>query len=225
MAFRGRALQTCWHLVDASDQTVGRLANQIAPILKGKHKPTFLPNKDMGDVVVIVNAEKVTFSGNKWDDKLFKWHTGYPGGLKSRPAKAMLERNPTKILRKAILGMLYRNNLRQSYMEPRLKIYAGPTHPHTAQLPDGTDVLPKHPRKRSGKYHFGLTAYATAGSFQAGLMKPQPSMGKNVRVVEEIIDTDEEVFMEEDFEELEDMETVDVVPDGEKLSEDKKETK
>ena len=161
--------------MDASEQTVGRLASQVAPLLKGKHKPTFLPNKDVGDVVVIVNADKVKFSGDKWDSKLYRWHTGYPGGLKERPAKAMLEKNPTKILRKAILGMLYRNNLRQSYMKPRLKIYPGPVHPHTAQLPEGTQTLPKHPRKRAGRYHFGLKWYATPGSYQAGLIKEKPT--------------------------------------------------
>lgn len=219
MSFPGRAVQRCWHLVDASDQTVGRLAAQIAPILKGKHKPTFMPNRDIGDVVVVVNAEKVKLSGKKWDDKLYRWHTGYPGGLKERPAKAMLERNPTKILRKAIVGMLYRNNLRQSYMERRLKIYTGPTHPHTAQLPEGTDVLPKHPRKRSGQYHFGLTTYATPGSFQAGILTVQPYMAKNIRVVEEIVETEDE---EDELEELEEMEVETLVED--KPTHEKKES-
>ena len=199
MSFPGRAVQTCWHLVDASEQTVGRLAAQVAPLLKGKHKPTFMPNKDVGDVVVIVNAEKVKFSGKKWDDKLYRWHTGYPGGLKERPAKAMLERNPTKILHKAILGMLTRNNLRQSYMKPRLKIYAGSEHPHSVQLPEGTESLPKHPRKRSGKYHFGLKDYAAPGSYQPGLIKKQPTY-EGIRVYEEIDNVDNLV------EDLEDME-------------------
>jgi len=175
------------------------LAAQVAPLLKGKHKPTFLPNKDVGDVVVIVNADKVKFSGKKWDDKLYRWHTGYPGGLKERPAKAMLERNPTKILRKAILGMLYRNNLRQSYMKPRLKIYAGSEHPHLAQLPEGTESLPKHPRKRSGNYHFGLTDYAVPGSYQPGVIKEEINF-QNLRVFEEVGDMDD---MEEDLEDME----------------------
>ena len=216
MAFPGRAVQRCWHLVDASEQTVGRLANQIAPILKGKHKPTFLPNKDCGDVVVIVNADKVKFTGKKWDDKLYRWHTGYPGGLKERPAKHMLDRNPTKILRKAIVGMLYRNNLRQSYMEPRLKIYTGPTHPHTAQLPEGTVVLPKHPRKRSGQYHFGLQSYAQAGTYQPGVASPQPTMRKGLRVVEEIGGTEDDEYIEDDLADME-------IEDVEDVKEDKKE--
>lgn len=168
MSFPGRAVQRTWHLVDATSQTVGRLATTIAPILRGKHKPTFRPNGDCGDHVVIVNAEKVHFSGKKWDDKIYRWHTGYPGGLKERPAKEMLERKPDAILRKAIIGMLYRNNLRHGYMEPRLKIYTGPDHPHEAQLPEGTKPLPVHPRKRSGTYHFGLGEKYSNTAHQAG---------------------------------------------------------
>eukprot|EP00537_Pseudo-nitzschia_pungens_P009500 CAMPEP_0172380928 /NCGR_PEP_ID=MMETSP1060-20121228/70688_1 /TAXON_ID=37318 /ORGANISM="Pseudo-nitzschia pungens, Strain cf. cingulata" /LENGTH=229 /DNA_ID=CAMNT_0013108695 /DNA_START=627 /DNA_END=1316 /DNA_ORIENTATION=- len=90
MSFPGQSLQRAWHLVDAKNQTVGRLAGQISQILKGKHKPTFRPNKDMGDHVVVINAEKVQFSGKKWNDKLYRWHTGYPGGLKERTAKDMM---------------------------------------------------------------------------------------------------------------------------------------
>ena len=144
MSFPGRAIQRAWHLVDAKNQTVGRLATQIAPLLKGKHKPTYKPNKDMGDHVVIVNAEKVNFSGQKWNKKLYRWHTGYPGGLKERTAKEMLSRNPKRILEKAILGMIKRNRLRHQYIENRLNIYIGPTHPHTGQLhqlpPDSSDT-------------------------------------------------------------------------------------
>jgi len=154
--------------VDASNQTVGRLAAQVAPLLRGKHKPTFSPNRDCGDYVVIVNAEKVHFSREKWKSNLYRWHSGYPGGLKERTAEQMLERNPTKILRKAILGMLRRTKLRRSYIEPRLKIYSGSEHPHTAQLPTGVEPLPKHPRKRSGEFHFGLNKYASDQSYQAG---------------------------------------------------------
>jgi large subunit ribosomal protein L13 len=219
MSFPGRAVQRCWHLVDAADQTVGRLAGQIAPILKGKHKPTFLPNKDIGDVVVVVNADKVRFSGKKWDDKLYRWHTGYPGGLKERPAKTMLEKNPTKILRKAILGMLSRNNLRQSFMEPRLKIYTGPAHPHKAQLPSHVDVLPKHPRKRSGQYHFGLQSYAAAGTYVPGLVKPEPPFKRGIRVVEEVVD---EEFIVDEFDDMEGVEVEEVVEKN--SSPDKKDT-
>ena len=114
-----------------------------------------------------VQHAQVNLSGKKWSDKIYRWHTGYPGGLKERPAKDMLERKPTYILRKAILGMLYRNNLRSTYMEPRLKIYAGPDHPHTAQLPKGVEPLMKHPRKRTGNFHFGLKKYCLT-PFQEG---------------------------------------------------------
>ncbi|KAL3761102.1 hypothetical protein ACHAWU_001371 [Discostella pseudostelligera] len=169
MSFPGRAVQRTWHLVDAANQTVGRLATTIAPILKGKHKPTYRPNADIGDYVVIVNADKVHFSGKKWSDKLYRWHTGYPGGLKERPAKNMLERKPEFILKKAILGMLYRNNLREGYIEPRLKIYTGEVHPHEAQLPSGVKALPIHPRKRTSSYHFGLGNKYSETTFQVGV--------------------------------------------------------
>lgn len=170
MSFPGRSIQRAWHLVDASSQTVGRLATTIAPLLKGKHKPTYKPNADCGDFVVIVNAEKVNFTGNKWRDKLYRWHTGYPGGLKQRRAQEMLERKPENILKKAILGMINRNNLRHKYIEPRLKIYAGPNHPHTGQLNEVAHALEKHPRKRTGEWHFGFKdgKYAENGTYQPG---------------------------------------------------------
>lgn len=171
MSFRGQAVQRTWHLIDASSQTVGRLAATIAPLLRGKHKPTFRPNGDCGDHVVVINADKVQFSGKKWQEKLYRWHTGYPGGLKERRAIDMLQRKPTEILRKAVLGMLRRNKLRHKYIEPRLRIYAGPEHPHTAQLGESVKPLPKHPRKRTGDYHFGLEkgAYAPEGVAQEGM--------------------------------------------------------
>mmetsp|Transcript_15299 Transcript_15299/g.22423 ORF Transcript_15299/g.22423 Transcript_15299/m.22423 type:complete len:176 (+) Transcript_15299:172-699(+) len=170
MSFPGRSLQRAWHIVDASTQTVGRLATTIAPLLKGKHKPTYRPNADCGDYVVIINAEKVNFTGKKWKDKLYRWHTGYPGGLKQRRAEEMLEKKPENILKKAILGMLTRNNLRHKYIEPRLKIYAGSDHPHTGQLSAEVKPLPRHPRSRSGSYNFGLSGgtYAEKGSHQPG---------------------------------------------------------
>jgi len=168
MSFPGRALQKCWHLVDARNQTVGRVAQQIAQILKGKHKPTFHPNHDMGDHVVVINAEKVKFSANKWKTKLYRWHTGYPGGLKTRRAEEMLEKNPRQILRKAILGQMKRNALRHQSIEPRLKIYVGPEHPHTAQLPATVEPLPRVPRARTADFHFGLKRYADPNSYLAG---------------------------------------------------------
>jgi large subunit ribosomal protein L13 len=171
MSFPGRNLQKCWHLVDANGQIVGRLASQIASILRGKHKPTFLPNKDMGDTVVVINADKVKFSGKKWKDKLYRWHTGYPGGLKERRAVDMLARNPTEILRQAVMGMLKRTNLRHQAMEPRLKLFTGPNHPYTAQLPSTVTPLPRVPAKLRRDFHFGLHVYADPHSYQEGLPK------------------------------------------------------
>ena len=109
---------------------------------------------------------KVNFTGDKWKKKLYRWHTGYPGGLKQRTAEDMLERKPEEILKKAILGMLKRNNLRHQSIEPRLRIYTGPDHPHNAQLPaEGTESLPKVPRARSGDFHFGLKHYTSQRGF------------------------------------------------------------
>ena len=113
---------------------------------------------------------QVNFSGKKWKDKLYRWHTGYPGGLKQRTAEEMLQKRPENILKKAILGMLNRNNLRHKYIEPRLKIYAGPNHPHEGQLPSTAEKLPSHPRKRIGTNHFGFDGgkYVGAGTYQHG---------------------------------------------------------
>eukprot|EP00980_Cylindrotheca_fusiformis_P026213 scaffold15514_cov129-Cylindrotheca_fusiformis.AAC.21 len=161
MSFPGQSLQRAWHLVDASNQTVGRLAVQISGILKGKHKPTYKPNKDMGDHVIVINAKDVSFSGGKWKSKVYHWHTGYPGGLKQRRAEELVEKRPEEILKKAVLGMLKRNNLRHQSIEPRLRIYAGPHHPHIAQLPSSTDPIPVVPRSRSSTFHFGLNKYTS----------------------------------------------------------------
>lgn len=158
MSFPGRALQKSWHLVDAKGQTVGRLANQISAILRGKHKPTFRPNGDMGDHIIVINAERVKLTANKWKTKIYRWHTGYPGGLKERKAIDMHERNPIKILRKAVLGMMRKTKLRYR-MEDRLRIYPGPEHPHQAQL-RGVEPLPKVPAALTGSFHFGLEHYA-----------------------------------------------------------------
>eukprot|EP00588_Corethron_pennatum_P009403 CAMPEP_0194279386 /NCGR_PEP_ID=MMETSP0169-20130528/13899_1 /TAXON_ID=218684 /ORGANISM="Corethron pennatum, Strain L29A3" /LENGTH=280 /DNA_ID=CAMNT_0039023799 /DNA_START=102 /DNA_END=944 /DNA_ORIENTATION=+ len=158
MSFPGRALQHTYHLVDASNQTLGRLASAIVPLLRGKHKPTFRPNADCGDTVVIVNAEKIRLTGRKMDgrggkrgtgkgQKVYRWHTGYPGGLKERTALEMLERKPTELLRKAVLGMMRRNNLRHGYIEKRLRIYAGEDHPYASVL--GSDTMPLPPVPRS----------------------------------------------------------------------------
>jgi large subunit ribosomal protein L13 len=123
-----------WVLVDANGQTLGRLATQIANALRGKTKPEYTPHCDTGDFVVVVNAEKIAVTGNKLEDKLYYRHSGYPGGLRVRPLKEQLERRPTEVLRKAVKGMLPKNKLAARQLT-KLKIYAGPDHPHTAQDP------------------------------------------------------------------------------------------
>ena len=123
-----------WYLVDADGQTLGRLATQIADTLRGKGKPQYTPHVDTGDFVIVVNAEKIHVTGQKLDKKLVYRHSGFPGGLKSRTLREQLERRPTEVLRKAVKGMLPRNRLARQQIN-KLKIYAGPAHPHEAQAP------------------------------------------------------------------------------------------
>ena len=128
-----------WYLVDAEGKTLGRLATQIADTLRGKGKPQYTPHVDTGDFVVVVNAEKIHVTGKKLDDKMYHRHSGYPGGLKSRPLREQLERRPTEVLRKAVKGMLPRNRLARQQLG-KLKIYAGPEHPHQAQAPKSFEL-------------------------------------------------------------------------------------
>jgi large subunit ribosomal protein L13 len=123
-----------WQLVDAEGQTLGRLATRIADTLRGKDKPQYTPHVDTGDFVVVVNAEKVAVTGNKLDAKMYHRHSGYPGGLRSRTLREQLDRRPEEVIRKAVKGMLPRNRLGRAQLR-KLKIYAGPEHPHTAQAP------------------------------------------------------------------------------------------
>lgn len=124
-----------WYVVDAEGQTVGRLAAEIAKILHGKHKPTFTPHVDTGDYVIVINAEKVKFTGKKWTDKKYFRHSGYQGGTTFTPAKQMMEKFPTRVLEYAIRGMLPKNRL-GAQMYRKLSVYAGPEHPHAAQKPE-----------------------------------------------------------------------------------------
>ena len=124
-----------WYLVDAEGQTLGRLATQIAATLRGKNKPEYTPHVDTGDFVVVVNAEKIVVTGNKLDEKMYYRHSGYPGGLKERPLREQLARRPEEVLRLAVKGMLPRNRLGRRQLT-KLKIYAGPEHPHEAQAPE-----------------------------------------------------------------------------------------
>jgi large subunit ribosomal protein L13 len=126
--------QRDWLIVDAAGQTLGRLATQIADALRGKRKPTYTPHIDTGDFVVVINAEKISVSGNKREDKLYRRHSGYPGGLKTRTLNDMLERRPEEVIRLAVKGMLPRNRLARKQLT-KLKVYAGPDHPHAAQKP------------------------------------------------------------------------------------------
>jgi len=128
-----------WVLVDANGRNLGRLASRIAEVLIGKNKPTYTPGVDVGDFVVVVNAETVTVTGNKLEDKMYYRHTGYPGGIRETSLKRMLERNPDRVLRSAVWGMVPHNRYGRALMK-KLKIYAGPDHPHEAQQPQPLDL-------------------------------------------------------------------------------------
>jgi len=131
---RKEDVQREWYLVDATGKTLGRLASEIAKILMGKHKPTYTPHVDGGDFVVVVNAEKIHATGKKLDKKIYYRHTGYPGGLKETTLREMLQKKPEEVIKLAVRGMLPKNKLRDRRMK-RLKVYAGPEHPHKAQNP------------------------------------------------------------------------------------------
>ena len=123
-----------WYVVDAEGQVLGRLATRIATVLRGKHKPQFTPHVDTGDFVIVINAEKVVLTGKKLEQKLYRRYSGYPGGLNSQPASRVLERDPDRVIRHAVKGMLPKNRLSRQIIK-KLKVYAGPEHPHQAQLP------------------------------------------------------------------------------------------
>jgi large subunit ribosomal protein L13 len=127
-----KEIEQRWYLVDAEGKTLGRLATQIADTLRGKRKPQYTAHVDTGDFVVVVNAEKIRVTGNKLEQKRYYRHSGYPGGLRSRTLAEQLERRPTEVIRKAVKGMLPRNRLARRQIT-KLKVYAGPEHPHVAQ--------------------------------------------------------------------------------------------
>ena len=128
-----------WLVVDASGKTLGRLATQLADVLRGKRKPEYTPHVDVGAFVIVVNAERVAVTGNKREEKRYYRHSGYPGGLRSRTFEEMLERRPEEIIRLAVKGMLPRNRLARKQIT-KLKIYAGPEHPHAAQQPTPIEI-------------------------------------------------------------------------------------
>jgi large subunit ribosomal protein L13 len=128
-------IERSWYVVDADGQTLGRMASQIASILRGKHKPIFTPHIDCGDYVVVVNAEKIHVTGNRLDDKMYYRHSGYPGGLKKTALREMLRTKPERVIEEAVRRMLPKNNLGR-HMLKKLRVYAGPEHHHQAQNPE-----------------------------------------------------------------------------------------
>jgi large subunit ribosomal protein L13 len=136
---RPREVERNWYLIDAEGQTLGRLATEIARLLRGKNKTQYTPHVDTGDFVVVVNAEKVVVTGRKAEQKVYYRHTGYPGGLRETSYEVMLGRKPTEILRKAVRGMMPKTRLGRQQLR-KLKIYAGPEHPHEAQNPQPYEV-------------------------------------------------------------------------------------
>jgi large subunit ribosomal protein L13 len=130
-----REIERNWYVVDAESKTLGRLATQIADVLRGKGKPAYTAHVDTGDFVIVVNAEKIHVTGQKLDQKMYYRHSGYPGGLRTRTLREQLERRPEEVIRKAVRGMLPKNRLASAQLK-KLKVYAGPDHPHAAQNPE-----------------------------------------------------------------------------------------
>lgn len=124
-----------WYVVDAAGQTLGRLASEVASILRGKRKPTYTPHVDTGDFVIVINASQIALTGKKLDQKKYRRHTGYPGGLKETTARDMLAKKPEKMIELAVKGMLPKNSLGRKQLK-KLKVYAGAEHPHEAQQPE-----------------------------------------------------------------------------------------
>ncbi len=128
-----------WYLVDANGQTLGRLATRISTVLLGKHKPTYTPGVDMGAFVIVVNAEKIQVTGNKLEEKIYYQYSGYPGGLKETRLRDLLKKHPERVLQKAVWGMVPHNRMGRKLMK-KLRVYAGPDHPHQAQRPKELDL-------------------------------------------------------------------------------------
>ncbi|MFQ5454978.1 MAG: 50S ribosomal protein L13 [Nitrospirota bacterium] len=128
-----------WYLIDADGKILGRLASEVASILRGKNKPIFTPHADMGDFVIIINAEKIRLTGKKITQKMYYYHTGYPGGIKSSTAKEKIEKKPTDVIMSAVAGMLPKNKLGRAVLK-KLKVYKGDKHPHKAQMPEAIEI-------------------------------------------------------------------------------------
>jgi large subunit ribosomal protein L13 len=135
VSIRKEDVRPKWYVVDAENKVLGRLASEVAKVLRGKHRPTFTPHVDTGDYVIIINAHKVALTGSKWDQKVYRWHTGYPGGFREMPVRTLHKRHPERIVEHAIRGMLPKNKLGRA-MFRKLKVYAAAAHPHVAQQPE-----------------------------------------------------------------------------------------
>jgi len=127
-------VERVWYVVDAADRTLGRLATRIASVLRGKHKPQYTPHEDVGDFVIVVNAEKIKVTGNKLDQKKYYWHTGYPGGIREITLRRQLALHPERVIEHAVRGMLPRGPLGRRQLK-KMKVYSGPEHPHEGQQP------------------------------------------------------------------------------------------
>jgi len=136
---KAETVERDWYVVDAENKVLGRLAAEIARRLRGKHKPEYTPHVDTGDYIVVVNAEKVAVTGNKYENKMYYHHTGYPGGIKAKSFRDMIDSHPTRVIEKAVKGMLPRNKLGRAMLS-KLKIYAGAEHAHRAQQPKTLDI-------------------------------------------------------------------------------------
>ena len=134
LSLRKEDVDKKWLLVDATDQNLGRMCSNIAKILRGKHKPSFTPHVDCGDYIVVINANKVNLTGNKWENKTYISHSGYPGGQKVKTAKQVFDKNPSDLIEKAVKGMLPKNKLGKSIIK-KLKVFQGPNHSHESQKP------------------------------------------------------------------------------------------
>lgn len=135
-SLKAKEVEPRWHVLDAAGRPLGRLASEVAQLLRGKHRPTYTPHMDNGDFVVVINAEKVKATGNKLQKKLYYRHSGYPGSLKTVPLEHMLQKHPDRVIQQAVKGMLPHNRLGRKLLR-HLKVYAGPQHPHEAQVNAG----------------------------------------------------------------------------------------
>jgi large subunit ribosomal protein L13 len=155
-----------WYVIDATDMVVGRLAAQIAPILMGKHRPTYTPHIDTGDYVIVTNVDKVVFTGNKWQQKTYQRYSGHPGGQKEEVAWKLFQRHPERILQLAVQRMMPKNALGR-HMLSKLKLYAGPTHPHQAQSPIPLEALSGRPMPAGAVWAVASTSKQAAPVVEA----------------------------------------------------------